>query len=90
VSELFSVMCAATAHTDFLEKIMTGTMTYAAIKELAYKARRSAARAMDKIEEGTGNNHTYDYVTRIIKEMTVAIDDGNFGHWATNWEEGED
>jgi hypothetical protein len=88
-SELFSVMCASTAHTDFLEKIMTGTMTYAAIKELAYKARRSAARAMDKIEEGTGNNHTYDYVTRIIKEMTVAIDDGNFGHWATNWEECE-
>ena len=89
MSEILSLMCAATAHTDFQDKLMTGTMTCAAIKVLAYNVRRSAARAMEKIEEGSGKNHPYDYVLRIIKEMTAAIDDDNFGHWATNWEEGE-
>jgi len=89
MSEILSLMGASIAHTNFQEKLMTGTMTTADIRALAYNVRRSAGRAMEKIEEGTGNSYTYDYVLRIIKEMTAAIDEDNFGHWATNWVECE-
>ena len=88
-TELISVMFAIKANVDFWEKIMTGTMTCASIKALAYEARRIGGRAMEKIEEGSGDSNVYDYVTRIVKEMTAAIDDGNYGHWATDWA-GED